>query len=226
MSKIRINDLARELEVKSKEILDVLTTVGVTEKKTHSSSLEDHEAELVRKTSSRPLRRGAEFGEDFACRSRRRRDQDQDRPLAYLAAWRRAARHHAAKGSSRTSRGASGSQDAGCDASDRSEGGSSGRSRGAAKAVPPKPAVRSSCACAADTETGDAGFGSGRASAAGGGRDSAQSSRDATRRDRTGFGFIRLAARHRLRSLFRRGLRLLQRTAGSAPPAAQPPATE
>src|SRR6202011_3623258 len=34
---------------KSKEILDALTTVGVTEKKTHSSSLEDHEAELVRK---------------------------------------------------------------------------------------------------------------------------------------------------------------------------------
>src|ERR1700687_620115 len=49
MSKIRINDLARELEVKSKEILDVLTTVGVTEKKPHSSALEDHEAELVRK---------------------------------------------------------------------------------------------------------------------------------------------------------------------------------
>ncbi|HEY4843176.1 MAG TPA: translation initiation factor IF-2 [Terriglobales bacterium] len=49
MSKIRINDLARELEVKSREILDVLTTVGVTEKKTHSSSLEDHEADLVRK---------------------------------------------------------------------------------------------------------------------------------------------------------------------------------
>src|SRR6202453_4651835 len=49
MSKIRINDLARELEVKSKEILDVLTRVGVTEKKPHSSSLEDHEADLVRK---------------------------------------------------------------------------------------------------------------------------------------------------------------------------------
>ncbi len=49
MSKIRINDLARELEVKSREILDVLTTVGVTEKKTHSSSLEDFEADLVRK---------------------------------------------------------------------------------------------------------------------------------------------------------------------------------
>jgi translation initiation factor IF-2 len=48
MSKIRINDLARELEVKSKAILDVLTLVGVTEKKTHSSSIEDHEAEKVR----------------------------------------------------------------------------------------------------------------------------------------------------------------------------------
>src|SRR6266571_2998919 len=48
MSKIRINDLARELEVKSKTILDVLPEIGVTEKKTHSSSLEGHEAEKVR----------------------------------------------------------------------------------------------------------------------------------------------------------------------------------
>src|ERR1700685_4519837 len=48
MSKIRINDLARELEVKSKAILDVLIEVGVTEKKTHSSSVEDHEADKVR----------------------------------------------------------------------------------------------------------------------------------------------------------------------------------
>jgi len=48
MSKIRINDLARELEVKSKAILDSLPVVGVTEKKTHSSSLEEHEAEKVR----------------------------------------------------------------------------------------------------------------------------------------------------------------------------------
>ncbi len=47
--KIRINDLARELEVKSKQILDVLIKVGVTEKKTHSSSVEEDEAEKVRK---------------------------------------------------------------------------------------------------------------------------------------------------------------------------------
>ena len=49
MSKVRINDLARELEVKSKAILDVLPQVGVTEKKTHSSSIEADEAERVRK---------------------------------------------------------------------------------------------------------------------------------------------------------------------------------
>src|SRR5258708_16528877 len=48
MSKVRINDLARELEVKSKAILDVLLAVGVTEKKTHSSSLEENEAASVR----------------------------------------------------------------------------------------------------------------------------------------------------------------------------------
>ncbi len=49
MHKIRINDLARELEVKSKAILDVLIKVGVTEKKTHSSSIEEDEAERVKK---------------------------------------------------------------------------------------------------------------------------------------------------------------------------------
>src|ERR1700680_1259637 len=48
MSKVRINDLARELEVKGRAILDTLPLVGVTEKKTHSSSLEEHEAEKVR----------------------------------------------------------------------------------------------------------------------------------------------------------------------------------
>jgi translation initiation factor IF-2 len=73
--KIRINDLARELEVKSKEILDVLTEVGVTEKKTHSSSLEDHEAELVRKrlrshgesgsSASKPARTAAHGEEEI-----------------------------------------------------------------------------------------------------------------------------------------------------------------
>src|ERR1700691_4141368 len=72
MSKIRINDLARELEVKSKEILDVLTTVGVTEKKTHSSSLEDHEADLVRKH----LRGRSEASSSSARAARAARDEE------------------------------------------------------------------------------------------------------------------------------------------------------
>ncbi|MGC1297342.1 MAG: translation initiation factor IF-2, partial [Alloacidobacterium sp.] len=58
MSKVRINDLARELEVKSRAILDVLTDVGVTEKKTHSSSLEADEAERVRAHFNRGARTG------------------------------------------------------------------------------------------------------------------------------------------------------------------------
>lgn len=47
--KIRINDLARELEVKSKAVLDALQEIGITEKKTHSSSVEEDEADRVRK---------------------------------------------------------------------------------------------------------------------------------------------------------------------------------
>ena len=78
MSKIRINDLARELEVKSKEILDVLTTVGVTEKKTHSSSLEDHEAELVRKHLRGRSEGAPSSAKTSRAVARRRRNQDQD----------------------------------------------------------------------------------------------------------------------------------------------------
>ena len=48
MSKVRINDLARELEVKSRQILDVLAELGLGAGKTHSSSLEENEAEKVR----------------------------------------------------------------------------------------------------------------------------------------------------------------------------------
>ena len=48
MSKVRINDLAREMEVKSRQILDVLAELGLAAGKTHSSSLEDYEADKVR----------------------------------------------------------------------------------------------------------------------------------------------------------------------------------
>ncbi|HEX2711247.1 MAG TPA: translation initiation factor IF-2 N-terminal domain-containing protein, partial [Candidatus Acidoferrales bacterium] len=48
-NQIRINELARELEVKAKIIIDYLPEAGVTEKKTHSSSIDLAAAEKVRK---------------------------------------------------------------------------------------------------------------------------------------------------------------------------------
>jgi translation initiation factor IF-2 len=49
MNKIRINELARELEVKAHEILDKLPELGVTEKKTHSSSVDEDVAVKLRR---------------------------------------------------------------------------------------------------------------------------------------------------------------------------------
>src|SRR5215469_7366609 len=48
-SQVRINELARELEVKAKAIIDLLPGFGVTEKKTHSSSIPADVAEKVRR---------------------------------------------------------------------------------------------------------------------------------------------------------------------------------
>jgi translation initiation factor IF-2 len=48
-NQIRINELARELEVKAKVIIEYLPEAGVTEKKTHSSSIDLAAAEKVRK---------------------------------------------------------------------------------------------------------------------------------------------------------------------------------
>jgi len=48
-AQIRINELARELEVKAKAILELLPGLGVVEKKTHSSSIDVDVAEKVRK---------------------------------------------------------------------------------------------------------------------------------------------------------------------------------
>ena len=46
---IRINELARELEIKAKVLIEYLPELGIAEKKTHSSSLEHEQAERVRK---------------------------------------------------------------------------------------------------------------------------------------------------------------------------------
>ncbi len=49
MSKIRITELARQLEVKSREVIDKLHDLGITEPLTHSSSIEDDMAEKLRR---------------------------------------------------------------------------------------------------------------------------------------------------------------------------------
>jgi hypothetical protein len=46
---IRINELARELEIKAGVLIDYLPEIGVTEKKTHSGLINSEHAELVRK---------------------------------------------------------------------------------------------------------------------------------------------------------------------------------
>jgi translation initiation factor IF-2 len=48
MKKIRINELARDLEIKAHLIIDKLPELGVTEKKTHSSSVDEDVAEKLR----------------------------------------------------------------------------------------------------------------------------------------------------------------------------------
>ncbi|MGA2214015.1 MAG: translation initiation factor IF-2, partial [Bryobacteraceae bacterium] len=48
MTKIRINELARQLEVPSHAIIDMLPELGVSEKKTHSSSIDEPVALIIR----------------------------------------------------------------------------------------------------------------------------------------------------------------------------------
>src|SRR5947209_20190667 len=49
MKKIRINELARELEIKAHELIERLPELGVTEKKTHSSSIDEDVAIRLRR---------------------------------------------------------------------------------------------------------------------------------------------------------------------------------
>lgn len=65
MSKIRINELARELEVKPNRILELLPEFGVEEKKTHSSSIDEDVAIAIKK------KLGIAFASDSALRAER-----------------------------------------------------------------------------------------------------------------------------------------------------------
>src|ERR1044072_8988205 len=64
MKKIRINELARELEVKAHEILDKLPELGVSEKKTHSSSIDEDVAIKLRRFFGKAAPNGQHEVED------------------------------------------------------------------------------------------------------------------------------------------------------------------
>jgi len=79
-NQVRINELARELEVKAKAIIDLLPGFGVTEKKTHSSSIPEDVAEKVKdhlkgvadaETAAEADRSAKEAAAKAALRSRR-----------------------------------------------------------------------------------------------------------------------------------------------------------
>jgi translation initiation factor IF-2 len=91
MAQIRINELARELEVKAKRLLDYLPEVGVAEKKTHSSSIEEEVADKVRAHF-----RAEQASEEEAAR-REAEAAQAARQAAERAAAERAAREAAAR---------------------------------------------------------------------------------------------------------------------------------
>jgi translation initiation factor IF-2 len=223
MSKIRINDLARELEVKSKEILDVLTTVGVTEKKTHSSSLEDHEADLVRKhlrgrfdaapSSAKPSSRAAHGEEEIKTKIDLSHISRPGDVLRAITQQKGATEHPSPRPAVKA---------AGCDACGRSKA-EAPAALATPKAVPPRPASEAPAPPAPRMVT--PGFGSRHVPPADGGRDSAQSSCNSAGRDHgrlppASTAPPAIAVPPRPRSSCRR-------PAGSAPSsAAQPPVRE
>ncbi|HKZ52074.1 MAG TPA: translation initiation factor IF-2 [Candidatus Acidoferrales bacterium] len=91
MGQIRINELGRELEIKSKLILEYLAEIGVAEKKSHSSSIEDEIADKVRGHF-----RAVEAAEEKAAREKTEAKAAAERVAAERAAAERAAAERAA----------------------------------------------------------------------------------------------------------------------------------
>jgi translation initiation factor IF-2 len=61
MSKIRINELARQLEVKSREVIEKLQELGIAEKVTHSSSIDEDMADRLRRYYSGEIAAGRPY---------------------------------------------------------------------------------------------------------------------------------------------------------------------
>ncbi len=85
-NQVRINELARELEIKAKVLIEYLPEVGVTEKKTHSSSIDNSHAELVRKhflgLAAQEAAAEAEKAKNAAAKSKTSRSAAGTQPVA------------------------------------------------------------------------------------------------------------------------------------------------
>jgi len=91
MGQVRINELGRELEIKSKLILEYLPQIGISEKKSHSSSIEDEIADQVRAHF-----RAVEAAEEKAAREEAEAKAAAGRAAAERAVAERAAAERAA----------------------------------------------------------------------------------------------------------------------------------
>ncbi len=86
MSKIRINELARQLEVKSREVIEKLQELGIAEKVTHSSSIDDDMADRLRRYYSGEIAAGRPY-------ARKSPSDDGDEEREEAAAERESAPH-------------------------------------------------------------------------------------------------------------------------------------
>src|SRR4051794_33863518 len=93
MNKIRVNELARELEVKSRQILEKLPELGITEKMTHSSSIDEDVALQLRRIfgfdvpePSHPSNGAASRRHEAAEETGRDERADNDEPTAEVPA--------------------------------------------------------------------------------------------------------------------------------------------
>ena len=91
MSKIRINELARQLEVKSRQVIEKLQELGIAEKVTHSSSIDDDMADRLRRyysgeiAAGRPYARKTSAEDDHAEQEEAEREEAAERHAEVIA---------------------------------------------------------------------------------------------------------------------------------------------
>src|SRR5436305_2531410 len=73
---MRINELARELEIPSKQVIEALPKIGIADKKSHSSKVEPDEVDKIR----RYFNATAEADNKPAASGRAARDGDEIKP--------------------------------------------------------------------------------------------------------------------------------------------------